>query len=328
MNHINIDTYGIRATLATPLLDFAEFVHGNYACFTCDEVTDPHILVNYSAESGKEAGKARASLLHVGGGVYIGEKELYWENEFGFKVLLRLNYRQYWSIQAFHGDLLRNKSDEERYQDFQRSMRWVLHFPIFTQLRLFQNKVLLHGAAVVKNKRALVFLGLNKVGKSTLVRYLIDKGFAFMSDNFLFCEPDIIYGFPERLRLSEDSLERLKLDNFNKQRIYGKYHFSLGSENICLKAKPEACFIMTNGPAVKLSPLDAEQAGLIVDAMHNFLQEFPQYSYFAFLPFLGFHLENESLEVHCLLRKTRWFHLQYPMDWRISAVIKEVLSCL
>ena len=328
MNYVHINTYGVRATLITPLPDFAEFVSQNYSCFASEKTANPHVLVNYSAIAGEEVEKAKAAMLSAGGGIYLNDKALYWENEFGFKVLVRFEDRQHWSLQAFHDDLLQDRSQEEYYQNLQRSMRWILHFPIFTQLQLYQGKILLHGAAVVKDGKALIFLGLNKVGKSTLVMHLLKEGFSFMSDNFLFFGSEGVYGFPERIRLTSKSLTQLQIPGCDTQMIYGKHHINLEPEKICLTAKLKVCFIVTNGPALKVLPLDYRQAGFMIRGMHDFLQESPQYSYFSFLPFFGFQLKNELPQIQKSLKEIDCFHLQYPLNWKLSTIFEEVLSCI
>ena len=102
MKEIVLDVFGIRAHVTTPLQDFAEFVRRNYQPFL-DVSSLPHdVVVTYSPDAGDEAAESAHALRNAGMGVYIGRNKLYWENEFGFRVLVTLTDTGGFDILAFH----------------------------------------------------------------------------------------------------------------------------------------------------------------------------------------------------------------------------------
>jgi hypothetical protein len=289
----------------------------------------PHIQVCFSSSDGQTAEKAKKNMMLVGKGMYLSESGIYWENEFGFRGLLDCSLKDKWKIFAFHNDLLRRGcSEQEKYENFQRSMRWILHFPIFTLLRIKQGKALLHASAVEKNGRAIVFCGFNKMGKSTLAMYLSRSWeYKFMTDNFLLFDNDKYYAFPERLRMDAASLGALKIREFDGRKIYGKHHVDLDHTQISLNANPHIFFCVSKGKKFKVSKLEKDDAESLIMGMNNHLQEFPEYSYLSLLPFIGVRYENSLGSIRRVLDKSKCFNLIHPNDWKLSKIAEVIEKC-
>jgi len=328
MQKIFLNVFGIRVCITTALDDFAEFVRQNYHCFQGNSESNPDVEVLFSEEAGDRSCIDAGIQYDAGMGIKIGKQKLYWENEYGYRTLVTLKEGGGYSILAFHYDIFREQEIEKRYQNFQRSMRWCIHFPIFVLLQERLGWRLIHASAVVKNGKALVFCGLNKVGKSTLAMYLCKRDhFSFMTDNFLFVSQKMVYGFPEVLRVSPETMSRLGLQSTLDYRVYGKHHVPLDSVGICLKAQPIIFFLLTVGKKHNLAEVEPSQALGMVDGISAFLREFPESSYLSMLPFI----KNEPVINHSSLSIIRddvkWYHLSFPMDWNLEKVSEVIKEC-
>lgn len=325
------DIFGVKLALYTDDEDYKDFIIKNYSCFLVDNMDEADITVNFSADAGNSALAVRQKLYRFGEHIFADDRNIYWENEFGFRILLNTGDDGKINIYSFHYDLLKNSDAESRYRNYQRSMRWALHFPVFTLLKVRKGLHLIHASAVSKDGKSLIFCGLNKVGKSTLAMYLCNKySYKLMTDNFLLITDKRVYGFPEVVRLSTESAEAL--NNVNKpiygHKIYEKIHILARPETICLESTPFRFFILTNSNNISLSEIEPERAVGIAGSMGDFLQEFPDYSYMAFTSFLkgelGCRCRHEALNLH----KTRFFHLSIPLNWNIENVVKEIEKCI
>lgn len=67
----------------------------------------------------------------------------------------------------------------------------------------------IHGAAVERDGRALVFLGDSYVGKSTMTLHLIRQGYRFLSDEVILIDPasGLLKPFPRNLLVRQGALE-------------------------------------------------------------------------------------------------------------------------
>jgi len=330
MYKVLINVFGVKVQLLTTVSEFASFVRKNYSCFVQEEIKSPDILVTFSASAGQNIEIEKDRLKYIEGGVYLGNQKIYWENEFGFRVLLECSNNDKFRLESFHNALLsKTSSESEKYENFQRSMRWIIHFPVFVLLRLKQGKAVLHASAVEKDGHAIVFCGFNKVGKSTLAMYLTKmKGYKFMTENFLLFDSDKFYGFPERIRMDIASIKALNIQDYDIKKIYGKHHIDLKRGDMCLSAKPHLFFIVTKGHDFGISKLSAYNTELMVNSLHSYLQEFPENSYFAFLPFIGIYCRKGFNGINHILNKTNCFCLTHSNDWELSRVAEEVEKCI
>ena len=184
----------------------------------------PNLTVKFDRKAGLYAREMKSLLPRLSSGLYQNQNAIFWENEFGFAVQVQLNNLKSWEINGYHFDLDSENSEEDRFKNYTRSMRWMIHFPIFSLLKKYHNMRLIHASTLSKDSEALVFAGLNKVGKSSLSRYIFENyNFQYMSDNFLLSDSDQVYGFPEKNRLSPESMSNLDIDFSGEREIYGKY---------------------------------------------------------------------------------------------------------
>ena len=64
-------------------------------------------------------------------------------------LLVQIINKNLWKIEGFHFDLLNTKVIE-KLKNFQRSMRWMVHFPLFMMLEQTKKMRLVHLVLSVK----------------------------------------------------------------------------------------------------------------------------------------------------------------------------------
>ena len=325
-NILNLNVFGITAQIITDDYEFFIFVTSNYTLFPSVKINEPNITVFFSLESGNYAKQQKDLMERFGEGLHRDNKSLYWENEFGFAIFVDLSDPMHWRVLGYHFDLCKNIGVENQMKNYTRSMRWMIHFPIFSMLEQFQGKRLVHASAISKDGNAIVLAGLNKVGKSSLARYLFDNhGFKYLSDNFLLTDGEMVYAFPEKGRLSPESLSNLNVTGVSKQIIYGKHHISVELENIEIQANPECVFIVCNHEKRGIIPISQVEALKLLESMHRFLQEFPEYSFYSLLDSFEFW----SRDLNPLFSdQSHFFKLTLPLDWSIKQTSEDIINCI
>jgi hypothetical protein len=326
---LSFRVFGLGVQVRSPLADFAEFLRRNYSSFACEALpAAADVQIAYGPEGGRQAEAAKADMAAAGMGVYVGDRRLYWENEFGFRVLVTAAPAGRLGVRAYHFDLERPQDVETRFRNFQRSMRWAVHFPVFLLLRQRRGWQLLHASAVERGGAALVFCGLNKVGKSTLAMHLCrQRGYRLLTDNFLLLDREYVYGFPEMLRVSPEALALLGLARPDNPMVYGKYQVPLDRLPHSLSARPQACFFLTRGRELRLSPLASEVGWQTMRAAHGYLGEFPEQSFLTLLPLATGELPDDVPPPAVADRSVSWFHLSFPHDWNLSQISEEIERC-
>jgi len=144
--------------------------------------------------------------------------------------------------------------------------------------------MLLHGAAVARRDHCYLFLGLGGIGKTTLaLNLVINEEFKFLTDDFILVRDNLLYGFAEKVRLTQETLDALGLRK-EGVKIVSKYHIGLPMDKIQRKAVPTKIFFLFNSSESRLASIDVEQALRQMNGMHNYLSEFPEHFYLTFLP--------------------------------------------
>ena len=329
VREVGADVFGIRVGLESECREFADFVARNYRAFVGEVPAYPDVHVRFGQGAGERARTRRDGMRSAGMGLYFDDRALFWENEFGFAILVVPDAAGGFEVDAYHFDLDRESDPDLRARNLQRSMRWALHFPLFTLLSERRNLRLVHASAVARQDgRALVFCGLNKVGKSTLSAFLArGEGYSFMTDNFLLAGPEAVFGFPESLRLGPESLARLGVPA-TRSTVYGKHHLALPPEAISLKGDPAACFFVTNGAKLEATPMDAGRASRLIAGLDDYLGEFPRHSYLAALPLLPTVSTRPAATGDPVLWRRPWYRLSLPRDWRLDDAKELVEACI
>lgn len=106
----------------------------------------------------------------------------------------------------------------------------------------------LHAAAAEKNGKLLLFSGLNGAGKSSLVRYLVEKKQWYQfSDNYILVKDTEAYFYPDTPRLSKKTFSLLKKEVPKGLLQFGKVALPLDEVRFShlKKAKIEKIFLVS-----------------------------------------------------------------------------------
>jgi|GEM_PF-1586306 len=342
MSELTMNVHGATASLKSSDADFTEFVRKNYQYFLSPPANiDVEVDFSYhSYASIKPCPLVLDAFVNMGNGIYYGKNELVWCDPTGLTIRLKLKgdrlvihstfqekNRPSIRYRLFKGRILK----QGKFQTYQYIMRQILHFPIFWLLEHRKGMGLIHASAIEKEGRGLIFAGLNGSGKTTLAMYLCMRhSYNLLSDNFLLTNEHEIYAFPEAMRFDQTSLNLLGLSRQSSIPIFGKYHYELSLASIAPKAKPIVLFLTYLGPKTSIMCLKKEMALKKILNIHNFLKEFPKYSYLAMLPFIvsesGVSQEKRILEA--VLSKVSCYELQIRKGDPLEQVGHQVMICV
>lgn len=327
MKELHFNVYGVSIRFQTTNCEFSEFVAENYSVFSADSTNQPDITVTFTPESMERASQASSDHSHLGNNVYISENSIFWKNNFGFRVLVEDQSSQI-EVFGYHQELIEGQERSERYKNYQRCMRWILHYPLFTLFQYRRDWGILHGAAVTNGQQTVVLCGLNKIGKSTLATYLCcERGYDLITDNYLLYDGEQIYAFPELLRLDERSIEMYNLTPLWEHKIYEKFHILPKELGIQTQAIPDAFFILTQGNHLRTHAIESKKAWQTMNNLHSMLGEFPEYGYMAAWPLVS-EMTRGCIDEHDLLYQTPWYLMTYEPNWDIETVIREIDRCI
>lgn len=327
MKELQFDIHGLVMKLRTEDEGFSEFVAENYSIFATPSEKSPDVVVNFSREAMESAKRKSSELSHVGNHVFVSDNSIYWTNEFGFHILVEHRPSGI-EVSAHHQELLDGQKVGERYKNYQRCMRWALHYPLFTLLQYRRGWGILHGAAVSNGRRTMAFCGLNKMGKSTLATHLCrEQDYDLLTDNYLLYDGDRIYAFPEVLRLGERSTNRFGVDPLWDHKIYDKYHISPEELGTRREATVNAFFILSQNNNICVRSIEPKKAWQTMGNLHSMLAEFPQHGYMAVWPLVS-GMTRDYIDEQDPLYQTPWYSLTYEPDWDIERVIEEVERCI
>ncbi|WP_123538101.1 hypothetical protein [Halosimplex salinum] len=326
-NELHLNVHGLDVRFRTTLSDFRAFIDENYALFGSYRTGEVDVSVQFDPQSGADARDRAKSFRQVGDGIRYGDSAVYWENNFGFNILVERTTDAL-RVRAFHRELAEDQSAEERYKNFQRSMRWVVHFPVFTLLQYRREWRLVHGAAVTDGDRTFAFCGLNKIGKSTLATYLCrEEGYSLITDNYLLVGSERVYAFPEVVRLDPASADRFGLEGIWSHLVYGKEHVSPTAIGTASEAVPDAFFLLSRGGEVSSAEIEPQTAWQSMQNLHAMLGEFPQHGFMSVWPVATGETRPVS-SAETILFDTPWYSLSYDPNWEFRAVTEEVHGCI
>ncbi len=190
-------------------------------------------------------------------------------------------------------------------------------FPIATYLAKRKNMFFLHGGAVKFRDKNIAFLGLQGVGKSTLMlRMLREAGGKFLSDNIYFHDSSKIYACPETLRLDNKSIEFIAppddlLIDTNRDTDLGRKMYLVNDTRYMDNCQPDIFLIPRFSPEKSELKLAKEDIITLVFSFNELaleLRAFAQWS----APFLmmdGSFLSRRIETLQMLLKDAPVYHL-------------------
>lgn len=326
MKQLLLHIHGLSVRVKTDNSLFYELVRDYYKLFISNSLNSINIDVLFSKGLCHSDVLADPNKVRFGDGIYITKTGLAWKNSFGFHCSLQIQNSNSWLISGYHDDLSKCSNGEETTKNLIRSMRWLIHFPLFEMLNRQKNIGVIHASAVANENTSLVFSGLNKVGKSSLARYFVEKlNYDYLSDNFLLHNEKTLFAFPEKARLSKDAIAYYDLE-VNEPQIYDKYQVSIAENRVQKTCDLRNVYLINNGGSVCLKPISHEEYKTKIDAVHRYLKEFSEYEYLSFLDM--FHPIIGKRNIATLNASANYFQLTIPLDWSLKDVVFEVNKCL
>ncbi len=154
-----------------------------------------------------------------------------------------------------------------------RLMRRAIHQPLLSLLER-RNLLLFHAAAAALRGEAVLIIGLNGSGKSSLCFSLLDE-FDYMSDNYVFWDGQEVLGFPEALRLAVWAGPEAD----DAPMVFGKHLIPVDREKVTWRATPRAAVLVTQASETRMVSLSPETAAQRIRTIHDMTHEFPRHLY-------------------------------------------------
>jgi len=162
----------------------------------------------------------------------------------------------------------------------------VVRYPLFYywEQKGFQ---LHHSATIEKNGYAYLFIGFNKIGKSTAALKLSTKGYKIMSDNFSLIKNKKVYPYMRGMRVTDFVKKRIKDLRLKKLPIEGnKYQVILDKQNFNYSpAKIKKLFFFKRAGKFRLKKITKDEALEQLMNISNILDEYYHHHFLSFIPF-------------------------------------------
>lgn len=162
---------------------------------------------------------------------------------------------------------------EQPWQALFSLFRLGVQEPILLKLER-RGMVLLHASVAARNGRALIILGLNGSGKSSLCASMLDR-LDYVSDNFAAWDGTRVLGFPSALRLS-GTMPGKRIDIPS---LHGKSFVQPDPGRVRPTAEPGALVFISLGSSTSLTPMEATAAYRRIQQIGDMTHEFPRHSY-------------------------------------------------
>lgn len=102
-----------------------------------------------------------------------------------------------------------------------------------------------------------------------------------MSDNFTLVDHRCVLAYPESQRISMDMIPSLQTAEEGRP-AYGKLHLPVSRE-VPVKAEARAIYLLSFGESASIRTIGPEEALQRINAIHDYISEFPEYTYLRFL---------------------------------------------
>ncbi len=151
--------------------------------------------------------------------------------------------------------------------------RIAVHEPVLLKLER-RGAVLLHASAAARDGRALLLLGLNGGGKTTLCASLLGE-LDYVSDNFVAVSGRRVLGFPSALRMPGSTVVGLR----GMPIAHGKHFERPTQGRMRTEAEAAALVFLSLGSPTALTPLSPDQAFRRLLQIQDMTHEFPRHTY-------------------------------------------------
>ena len=89
------------------------------------------------------------------------------------------------------------------------------------------------------------------------------------------------------------------------------------------KSRPKFVYIVTNSDEVNIVEIERAKALDLLTGMHNYLQEFPKYTFYGVFDYFGFGPKIEN-DINLFPEDARFFMLSHKMDWDYESIVRRI----
>ena len=151
--------------------------------------------------------------------------------------------------------------------------RLAVQEPVLLKLER-RGMVLMHASAVSKSGHAIILVGLNGGGKSTLCASLVDR-IDYLSDNFVALDGKAVLGFPSALRMPGAP----SVGSPASPTAHGKRFMRPDPARSRTTAEAGALVFLSLGSSTSLTPLPPEETFRRLLQVQDMTHEFPRHTY-------------------------------------------------
>ena len=322
VHHRTLIFHGVDIQLYSPDLQFLEICQ-LHLISTATEASRSYKKLNIYFNPEPFDDKLLSQLDHIGDNLYIGKKQLIWLNSFGYRLRMISPSANELNVYMFHNALTADSTNEDRFKNYIRSIRWGVVFPLFALLKSLGSVSILHASSIIHQNAAFSFYGLNRVGKSSLARFFNEQfSSPILSDNFMILDGDIVLKSPEPIRVPIG----LTQDTSNVYATaYEKCFYPIEDSPGQYSCKLQKFFILANASSLSCSRLSHSAALDFVLRSQRMLSEFPENNFMSFFSavFPEFDCESEYLT---LPNDAQYYYLKLPHNLDLSIVTSFILN--
>ena len=172
----------------------------------------------------------------------------------------------------------------------------LLYYPLFWFLENMHSMYVLHASAVTYKGKAVVFCGLEGIGKTSLALSLLEFGGKFISDNLIFYDKDYVYPCYELVRINKsDSIDKWqdkikKVDSLNGCKGF----YRVDTKDTIDKVKPAIFVFPCFSSSFNVEVLSSEDAVMKAVDLSRIPHEIGNYSEYHTLYNLLLSLRNPA----------------------------------
>ena len=285
--HLKVSIYGVNVLITSACKNIISYIDNNLSSFRADNKVEEYDLVIDIAPIatpyarfqdiqdipyyGSELYFAKNKIIHRTKTIYIAAQftgdtlNVYLEKRLRWRQLLR--------------KLTRIRMNDNAFQEL---YRFGVEYPILAILNNKNSLSAIHAAGVINaDNMAILFFGLNGAGKSTLLEDMIKRGYKAIGENFVLLKEGKAYSFPGVKKLSKvPECEKHKIVG----RTYGKFlvkeDYSINLDGYPVK---RVNVVSRTDGETRIIRIDKQKALWFLNAMGDYLKEYENYHYTAFI---------------------------------------------
>lgn len=279
--------HGCNMEVVSDREDFLNFVKTNYYLF----LSEKHEKSDLTCQIFFREGKIEDAPVRISGRATIGPHCLVYNDPplsicFDSKTNTFTCYFKPGFLKHFARLLIRGK-DRRKFDYFEYLVQKMIRYPLFYFMES-NGAQFHHSSCIEKDGSAFLFMGFDKVGKSTTALKMLAKGYHIMSDNFTMIRNNTAHPYLRGVRATEFVRDNLPFLKFENLKIEGnKYKVLLDRSNFCFKpTKIKKLFFFRRGKGFKCEKISQKTAMEQMLDISNFSLEYPHHHYVTLIPFL------------------------------------------